>query len=154
MSKSLEMFSLCHIPLVDLGQRFLCNLAVITKRAAQGKPSEHFAIKSRLEILWPRSSPPLIVLSAEETLLSRVYSVLWHLWLWLEKPIVLIWNGITRLALESRRNIWVAAMLRSDNVETGSRDAEEIHEKLTLLPSGETQDGLTSSSLVVRVQWP
>lgn len=37
MSKSLEMFSLCHIALVDLGQRFLCNLAVITKEVCAGK---------------------------------------------------------------------------------------------------------------------
>ncbi len=37
MSKSLEMFSLCHIPLVDLGQRFLCNLAAITKKGCTGK---------------------------------------------------------------------------------------------------------------------
>lgn len=37
MSESLEMFSLCHIALVDLGQRFLCNLAVITKEGCTGK---------------------------------------------------------------------------------------------------------------------
>lgn len=40
-------------------------------------------------------------------------------------------------------------MLWGDNVETGSWDTEEIHVKITPLPSDKTQDGLTSSSLVV-----
>lgn len=58
MSPSLEMFSLCHMPLVDLGQRFLCNLAAITTEGCSGKKqSEYFDIKSRLAVL-----------SAEETL--------------------------------------------------------------------------------------
>lgn len=71
MSKSLEMFSLCHIPLVDLGQRFLCNLAVITKEGRTGKNRV-----ARLSLLpsnpdWkffdPGAVPHLIVPSAEET---------------------------------------------------------------------------------------
>lgn len=52
------IFFLCHIPLVDLGQRFICNLAVITKEDCTGKTKWAFSNKSRLEILWPRSSPP------------------------------------------------------------------------------------------------
>lgn len=39
MSKSLDMFSLCHTLLVDLGQRFLCNHIVKTKRGCIEKRS-------------------------------------------------------------------------------------------------------------------
>lgn len=37
MSLSLEMLSLCHLPLVDLGQHFPCNLAVITAAGCTAK---------------------------------------------------------------------------------------------------------------------
>lgn len=143
MSKSLDMFSLCHTLLVDLGQRFLCNHIVKTKRGCIGKKkwSESFATKSRLEIFWApwEIPPPLVLLSAKETLLSRVCSELWHLWLRLEEPIVLIWTAVTGPECKSRRNIW-AVMLWSDNVETGSWSTGGTHVEITPLPSDETQD--------------
>lgn len=42
MSETLEMFPLCRIPLVDLGQHFLCNLTVITKEGCAGKTQGTF----------------------------------------------------------------------------------------------------------------
>lgn len=74
------MFSLCHIPLVDLGQHFLSNLAVITKEGCAGK-TEWFKwslVPSNPD--WKssdlRAASVLIIFSAEETLLSHVCSVL------------------------------------------------------------------------------
>lgn len=42
MTKTLEMFSLCLVALVDLGQHFFCNLAVITKEGYAGKTGRAF----------------------------------------------------------------------------------------------------------------
>lgn len=76
MSKSLKMFSLCHIPLVDLGQHFLCNLAVITKAGCRENRGSNLLLKPDWKSFDPGPVPLLIVLSAEETLLSHVYSAL------------------------------------------------------------------------------
>lgn len=76
MSKSLKMFSLCHIPLVDLGQRFLSNLAVITKEGCRENRGSILLLNPDWKSFDPGPVPLLIVLSAEETLLSRVYSAL------------------------------------------------------------------------------
>lgn len=53
MSKSLEMFALCHLPLVDLGQHFLCNLTVITKEGCTGKTEGIFWTLNPDWMSWP-----------------------------------------------------------------------------------------------------
>lgn len=72
MSKSLEMFALCHLPLVDLGQHF-CNLAVITKEGCTGKTEGIFWTLDPDWMSLPRRASSSL---HEETLLSCVYSVL------------------------------------------------------------------------------
>lgn len=120
MSKSLEMFSLCRIALVDVGQLFLCNRSVITKgRVAQKEKKQ----KNRVS-LWlfnpdwkscdPAVVPVLMVPSAEGK----------------SKRVVLVQSSdtcdsgleelLSETAHKSWRNIWVGVRLWSE--KCGNRE--------------------------------